>query len=127
MEKERETAIERLCREKDPEMDKLKQVILNIFDGEGSLHILQIEEALAKTGIVICEDIGSKKGARVKMVLAELCRKCKLYAVPSYDDHTGLIAVFCFAPIKTISSEDVLEISVNEIVKTIEEEEIKTL
>lgn len=124
---EERSLAERVCRNKDPEMEELKQAILNIFNGGGSLHILQIEEALAKTGIAIHEDLGDKKGARIKIALSDLSRECELYPITCYDDHTGQIAVFSFAPIKKILSEDMLEVSVKDAVKAAEEEDTKTL
>lgn len=127
MEKEKKSAIERLCRKEDPEMEKLKQAILNIFDGEGSLHILQIEEALARTGITIHEDPGDKKGAKLRMALSELSHECELYPIISYDEHSGQLVVFSLAPTKKILSEDVLEVLVKDVVKAVEKEGTKTL
>lgn len=125
--KDERSLAERVCRKKDPEMEELKQAILNIFnEAGGSLYVFQVEETLAKAGITIHEDSGDKKSAKVKMALSELGRECELYPEPCYDDHTGQIAVFSFSPIKKILSEDVLEVSIKDTVKAAEEEDTKT-
>jgi hypothetical protein len=127
LKKETRSAIDRLFKKNDPEMEKLKRAILNIFDGGGSLHILQIEEALAGSGISIHEDLGDKKGAKIKMALSELSRTCELYPIACYDERADQVVAFCFAPMRKILSEDVLEVPVEDAIKAAEDEDTKTL